>query len=99
MKNTSAVILSIFLIAVVTNVEAKIGLGVGKAGLVNSPNWFLIIIFTIGAIFMLSIIKEVFKDYENVKEKEEKNQGNFMKAFSILGFLLCIYIVFVFAIG
>jgi len=99
MKNTSTAILSILLIALMTSVEAKIGQGVGKAALANSPNWFLVIIFSIGAIFLLSVIKEAFKDYENVKDKEEKTKGNFMKALFIIGFLLCIFVVFEAAVG
>ena len=99
MKTKNLVIIVIFLMVWLSEANARFGVHASKPALAHSPNWLVIIIFSIGAIFMLSFLRDVFEDYKDVTDGEEKRNGYLMKALGIFGFIGCIYLVFNAAFG
>ena len=73
---------------------ARYGVVAGKAELTHSPNWIVIIVFSIIGIFSLSFIKEVSDDYKDVEEPEDIRKGHLLKIIGIATFVVSIYLVF-----
>ncbi|MCC6301218.1 MAG: hypothetical protein IT489_00275 [Gammaproteobacteria bacterium] len=99
MKITNHGLLSVFLLFWLSEANARYGVHTGKVALVHSPNWVVIIIFSVGAVFMLFFLRMVFEDYRNVIDSKEKRNGYFLKALGVFGFVGCLYLVFNAAFG
>lgn len=83
----------------VTTAHARYGAPMGKVALTHSPNWVMIIVFSIAAIFLVGFIKEINEDNKNTTDDENKRNGLLLMALSIFGLLLSLYMVFYAAFG
>ena len=93
------IMVMIFTISCLSEANARFGIHAAKPALAHSPNWVVIIILSIAAIFILSVIREIFDEYKDVTDSEGKRNGFFLKFFSIFGFIACLYVVFDAAFG
>lgn len=73
--------------------SARYGVHGSKIALMHGPNWVMVFIASVAAIFLISVLVGLHEDSKDVTDSKEKRDVNLMKLYFFAGILGCLWVV------